>query len=530
MTPEEFLDALDAELKNRRYAARLKEDLAEHIDDMTTIAHLGGVMQNNAVLAHLGSPREIAHMYHAALRTSNPKFLLLESAIYGFLSLPIYFGTVTVGIMLLDGDGTSFAERAPYILAALFVMFVLLPAYNLFAMRHLLVLHEDAALRKTMFGALVAPALVFVVVMLLITLIRAELGDDMSEVFSMLMGPALGIVLTVLQYRLLSWLVSPAAPSTRRGKFQRHMARASKWLPLVSGVTLLLYVLATNAAMAAAAATQGELFDDVFLRLAFIGPRMIVEMITWVTYILLTFAFEFFETSTANLLGAAALLAGLLVIGAPLVRWLFDARRNVRHFPWLAPAALAFASYLLFTAPLDVPHIQWHVPALNASEVIERQQLGPLYRVVNYFNRNEGRFARYWAGNVNKGFGVVQIGGSTYYVTIVDELDAADLVKYDEQILGLGGFSPLMTSDGVTCNGTAAITKLHDHDIAFVTDDSENFWYPGCTELAYNGRAIATLTTGAFAGLTVSPDGTFAAIKISTGVYDPNFVYIVDLR
>ena len=195
-----------------------------------------------------------------------------------------------------------------------------------------------------------------------------------------------------------------------------------------------------------------------------------------------------------------------------------------KRIPWLESSFLVFLLSLFCIGPIGTPHVQWHIPVRDLSEIIEKAQLGPFYRFTKNIIQNESPLARYEVYVKDNGFRIDQRQGPSFLIPFLSSTQNVKLAElsgknFNDRIFGWTQPIPA----GLTCDGTVLDPQ------GFITDTALQ---PTCKTLAFNEKTLFTQSAKrwGFSGMTLSPDESSAVIRLTGGVYEPEYVFLIDLK
>lgn len=194
--------------------------------------------------------------------------------------------------------------------------------------------------------------------------------------------------------------------------------------------------------------------------------------------------------------------------------------RKPQIFPIFLCAILVYI-LLLLTLSYREPKVESSLSMMNISKSIEKRQMGPFYTITKYFNLNEGDYGKYTLYANENRFILRQRknqsdGANVFFVSPSDDIQHIDITKSDAQ------HSNLMPIEGRP-DSVECIDKRDNFGLVSGSDcdtllykDHEIFSYPGWY--------------GWLNGVALSANERWMIVHISFGPFDPEAVYLLDLR
>ncbi len=545
MNRKDYFAILRTDLNNDPRTDRLIEELNEHLDDHESMAALTGTSRETTE-AVLGQSTIIANAHRTARRTANPTMIMLEAIGFGVAGTPIFLMTFIamftqlLGTLNALGSGSWNAYPAlPESLAWVFAIGQSLIGYgllclgasiifHLFTLRSVVTDHEQAQLQRARQWTIVGFPIAFsFLVSVGIVSPQALTAFDPATVIGFMLSIAIFLLGVLLALRIIR--ASIAAPSySRFGKsILWYREKLYPKLSTIIGVYCTVSILVTHKLFLTLASL--DRFNTVVdthpvLALFIAAPRFAIELgmffIHWWMSSAALHILHLNVTATYILIFGTVIFVSIVTpIMSAYRRYTLVHRLSI---PWVAVISVVYFGGIAALAPLRESHITWHVPHNDIGETLERQELGPMYAVVKYFNRNEGWYANYYAYRFGDDL-VVTMNSRTMRIGINDIqnpsiTDIGDAERSHDSMLHDA------PPANVSCDG---VEFAYDGTNVYLGERHE-LTYP-CHTLAVNGVTVAEIEDAQYAGMTMTADEKYAFLLLSTGIYDPTNGYLVEL-
>ncbi|MBI4599203.1 hypothetical protein HY734_03355 [Candidatus Uhrbacteria bacterium] len=558
---ETFFDALEPGLMRTEYADRLREEIAAHVEDKTSVLLLSGFKEEEAEarsVQSLGDPRNVRNSFNRAMKLRSPLHCFLETVFVAVLSVPLYFLCAALLFSSLMMASSIFApgqedfgvEMLWHILPQLVGILAALPCFYLLTIGRLA---EYWDTRKTRNACLTV--LVMLPMMLVFRHFLTLLGMDDHEVHSSLLPfGTLALVLS-FGYGAASvwwssrmhegWIRETATGMKQDTSLSRFALRAKEWMPTMLGALFLLYVAVTTGVQWMTDQRLLQKYDTGWVS-ALLAPRMTLEGVLHVSLLGLN------DTNPLIGIWAFGILLTLLGVYCLYVISEFMRRRKRterRHFPWLQACILSYVIALLCLSSTQAPVIGWEVPVSNVSQRVEKRLAGPFARFGKYLDHSFSTFT-YGVASDSDGF-LIQTASerkqlrlshivSTGAYSLVREKDVQPFTSPFPQ---LGEINPFMASytlpTGLTCyhRKLEAFTQpgmeIEVRNVSSltgypVTDSYEQGAPPECNFVTYRGKTVYTMPDPyVLKAAAVSSDERWLLLVLSATNTD--FVYLADV-
>lgn len=204
--------------------------------------------------------------------------------------------------------------------------------------------------------------------------------------------------------------------------------------------------------------------------------------------------------------------------------------RHERSFPWFGFVGLVYVVLFFWTSPIRSADITTFVPTAHVNAKIERQRLGPFYRFARYLNNSEGPFFQYTIFTNGTSFVIRPNSGMTAFALgNIQSVDSLQITRAPEETSHMRAEDDEYVNrreeefNGVSC------TYSHDDPAEEEALRKDTL----CNTLLYRGKPFFRNNSPWFGwldGLTLSDNGEWAMLRLSTGAYDAENIYLVDLR
>ena len=494
-------------LPKSAYADRLQEELSDHFDDAVYAEMIAGTKETPAIektITRLGSTSVIAKEFYTSMRHQSPSSLYLEAAAIGFFSVPIYVLMLALGPQVASTMGL-----------------VVFPVSGI----------------------------IFFYRITLASLLRFV---ESREHLPYLLGVILGIPTIVVFVVIRGWRFGFSGNPT----------------PEMHGFYLYLIICGASAVGASLyysrkiyhdqlLITQGNQQPSTFNQILTTYGVMILSMLLLASTLITTFVHAAVRDPLASILFPLAMIrfvpeffvnaaitffpdlvlmywiTGIAVAAVTFVS-MYHVMRNLlkgqcgwKTLPWFPLAVVSYGVCLLLFPSVNMHRAEpvFSVPSKSISEVIERKELGPFYPMVKYLNDKEGRFTRYTIATIKDGFEISQKGNKQFTLKNLQSVDSMDLVgptsTTSESAFTLADVSCFDVGQQITVRSST-------------TNPSD---VQTCHDLYINGKKVfempgndGSMALSLRSDVAVSENGEWALINLYTFFYDPNEVYLVDLR
>lgn len=513
MKRNEFFATLDSGLMQTEYTARLHEELEAHLDDHIYQTMLNGATEEDAehdAIQRLGSPYHIKKEYNTTMRKLKYPFVLFELFLYVTVLLPVNLTLLMNILMLLEVFGT-WVSVITTCLSSGVLFFLYLTALQ--SIRRFVI--KKVYLR--IIGVLIAAPLCIIAVFFITMMLGEVLQNGFAEsaekydaiktlVLSLITLLGINVLAAFLAEKLIQRIQRRmlAAPLTH-GQRKRY---AKLVLEILVVGLFLLYIIVTRLQTSSLVTSQMLNFVDM--------PREVVEFF---------FLKVFWAIGTRFLPWAVAFWLQILILCTLLGFSLYtvylyitrDRFSAQSHFPLFKMCLAIYLIGLLFLpTSWYEPTADWRRPASSLSLAIEKKQTGPFFRYFKSLNADDGEFT-YRVGTNDKGLlEIEQSSGNRYTLSSLTSVEQYTLHKSSgEKTRNFMGEIDLTLPEGFECN----------------KPESQVMNVYSCYSMRYHGTEIyRQREPNDIAGIAVSGDGRWILIAFSTGAYDPDFVYLVDVR
>lgn len=207
----------------------------------------------------------------------------------------------------------------------------------------------------------------------------------------------------------------------------------------------------------------------------------------------------------------------LIILSLNLGRYLYKTKKIIfQNLPWIRIVFITWILSIIAFGSSGTPAIQWQTTVRDVSRTIEYQQFSFLRPFVKYINRDNGYFSYQINTTGNEYFIMQQMQKNTwktYQVKTSNIVKNAEIIKRPNTTItaSYDGYDPLLL--GVECRSKEEYYN------------SKNI----CNELWYQGKHIFTVPqSGVWVKQVLYNDReSNLLIHLSSGVYDPEYVYLV---
>ncbi len=517
------------------YRDRLLSELEDHKEDAQEHFMLQGISESQAserATLQLGDERDIAREYNKFVQQQNPFFFWMRVIFFGlgaFFLMAAQQKMATV-LYLFSAPVQNLPElaRASLAIAALGA-FVFLTSHIFFRRQLIRLLSETEdkkVARKFIVGELlIAFALYGIIIFNLAYNFgfsfysqKGELSAFLPLYFIQVTLPMIGAAFSIGQaYRayLRGALPKIKTPSRAGSSQLVHIALSASASVVIIGFTALQ-------SLQTQIPSEGLFFQFI--------------QIIGVIYMMSVFFFFVMNGSITSiwLLGLLLTLIGGLQVYRVVI-WLRARGKSANtgvvarktYFPWSTVPITLYVITTLAFGSTGKPDVTWHQPTREISQSIEMRELGPFYHLGKMLNQSEGQLFRYSISREGDGFLIKQSPtGQSYLLTGitsatdwklskyktadngVPHLDAADFTRSTETLYCEKGNTETPELNKARCGAL-----LHKKQRVYTISDSSPYGFQ-------IGYPIKTIT---------SANGRFLLIHLSSGVYNPTYVYLVDL-
>jgi hypothetical protein len=544
MNRDEYFLALRNDLKKDRRADRLIEELNDHLDDHESFAAITGIASQTTDKI-LGSSSMVANAHYTARRTASPSMIIAEAIAFAVVgTLIVLISTLGQVTYIVDDLGPEPWQYLgiPNILGWMFEIFGTLGAvsiaclfasiiYHLFALRTSLTAHENLQLhRARRFIISGLPIVLTVLTSIGVSSGITGLTTDIDPVF--IAGFAIETALFLLGMFIAQILLKKVILPSSQKRFGRiilwYREHIAPKIPTILGITASVYIITTHVFIYNLAWLDG--FDRVIENHPIIGlglamPRGILELFFMFAHF--WFVGGIYQLTDGDITILYIIFFGLIVfvtIFAPLLgtyRRYVDAKQF--RMPWVAIVSVIYFVGAFLLGPLrSAPTITWHVPHYDLSEKLERQEVGPMYQFVKYFNRLEGFYAHYYA--FRRGDDLIVTMNEQEINVEIPNIENPVITRTNNRIGSRGIYLKDSPPANVTCDG---MPIYYEGDQMYLGDFHTFSYF--CSTLAIDGVTIAEITNGSYSGMTMTDDGKYAFLLLNGGVEDPSYGYLVEL-
>ncbi len=538
LTFEQYIAQFEELDKYGEYSDRLKEELRDHFDDSV---HSGLVMGKSepaakqTALKNLGESKIIIHEFKKIMKFNNKYAMWMESLFLGIISIPfMQFGFLIFSIFTGMYTNEIFPKSSigGYMLSYLLVFALFSGFYFLVVRRVFRFLENKKRILYFGFGLFILPFLFAWNFTDWSLSLRGELGFLQYLLFVLL--PA------IVSFSLIIWIFNKKKESFfKRKQETKWWEKIASWIPFALALIFIPGILLTNQAFVPMDSSVNRSFLD-FISFVRGGIEYINVPIL-----------DFGGNEGFYLFGAIYLFLAFVCL-YHIVFFFLDKNqvRNIQKFPWLLLTLLVyiFSLFFLVKPNVTVQTISWHVPVVNISEELKKEQLGFLFKPVMYleslFLGRDKPFFLYQIKRGKHSFEIINPNNEgtpvTYYLGFPNVDDSfQDMViditgKPQGPLLGLelkdkpeGIIQPFF-------HGSVSLPK----EVECKTNFSKTVRYSNnpdhttyCHEFFYNGKLIYTQDhADPFYQFEMMPDyPKYALLRFNRGDYGPQEVYLINI-
>lgn len=512
-----FLNEIEKELGKGAEAERFHEEIRDHLDDSLNDP-INTHTQEEATQS-LGEPSLLSSSFHSYSMQKNFFVFLSEVLFVSILSTPLFlvlFMAVYMGTQDVMFSDPSVALTIPSTIitsgVAVIVSLSLLALLYLTQVPRIFVEFPFGTRHIPWIAGLFGLPL-GMLCFLLIDMLGSRTTDFQA------------IILTFVTIFLLVAVV-PFFYGIQRARTRtqtKHRTRERRQrLSTFFGGSVLLYIL-MHRILLWTIVHSPALEERLFPQTAG-GPPLLMVVLMPLT---------FFEMFGLNLLSSTTTLhifwthVGYRILGVLLVVLIISSgiqvvralRSTPRRLSWTHSIVAIYALSLLTLGPLTNTSPNITVPSAKISEIIERQQLGPFYRMTKYLNSFEAFYGQYLVLFRSGQFVIEQTnGGQTFLLNSGSDVQHFSLEKAPKDFQTFTFFP----TDNIPfeCRDSSAPNEFSVSDYT-------------CKELTYKGKTIFTMPEDNRLWMktaAVSDDGQWAVIVVTQEVDTVNEVYLLDLR
>jgi hypothetical protein len=516
---EKFFQELRKRLGSHSATSRYLQELQDHLDDAVEHAQMSGRSAKEAqgeAIRQLGPSNQLAESFHRAFSPHRFSFEV-EAVLVSIFSVPFFIAGFWVMANRIIAEFTAGGITGMSALWAFTltttIFALLLFLYYFLALPRLFQGSIPKNLSLSIVGRLMAaPTIIFIWVL------PGYLGSgpwDLWDVFMTSLGAFLLLSLAFITISGAWWLT--VRRETRTVKYRLPFVTSVPILNAFSGILLIVYVMGSLVLIKTFDLEMDSVVNPTVLT-TLIGARLIVDQIFHLVTMLI---FGWFQTTFVWIIPLVfAAFLGFVIFSMVLA--IRDHGISWVTFPWMR-LALAVYLFTFFIGPANAPQIAWEVPALDVSQVIERAQLGPFYRFTKFVNRDEGRMFQYDLLTAEDGFEILQNTNRLIALSDIRSISSYSLhvQKTNQHILREDETFP----EGFRCETDFRPENVPPDILEALVDHH-------CRTLYYHDQKIFTMDRSRnVEEILFSPDQQWALINLySKGFYDPDVVYLVDLR
>lgn len=531
-------------------AERLKEELHDHFDDSVHAFMICGTKENEAeqkAFQNLGESKKIIHEFKTVMKFNNKISLWLESLFLGVISIPVYHCVFFLFILSIENYMNEFSgfqivtrHIFGYIITFLFLgIFYFINTGRLFRF-----IDKKKHLFSLSIGIFL-PIYVF-------AWAWSDWGGGSAFLayFLYTIFPGMIMFSLLVHYAFKKKKEIFGRKQAKERKIVKIWTRIREWLAFFMSCFFILIILVSN---------------KNFVGMDSSYNRSVIDFITFLRNIFESINLPILDFHINGAFGGYEgfyILAGIYIFLAfvslyKIGIFLFEktAAKRFVDFPWLRLTLLVYIFSLFFLVQVpEKANIKWEVPLRNISSEIKHEQLGMLYRFGTYFSHVNTVFQKsFYLYEITKNDTAVIIrvpdneGMPHEYILAaknnqraslnsLKSLNDFELSKVREDAALEVGFyhGPKELPTGVECvteEGTAGVYSLETGPQPAATLDT-NLFYKYCHKLSYNGKLIYTQEEAnrLYQFEIFSENPRFAIVRIETGEYGPQEVYLVDLR
>ncbi|MBI2426464.1 MAG: hypothetical protein HYV34_01330 [Candidatus Kerfeldbacteria bacterium] len=525
MKKDTFLQEIEKDLGKSAEAARFREEIRDHVDD--SLSDLSLKQTEDDVTRTLGDPKKLTRIFNGYMLKRLLVWAFFQSLYTAILSTPLY--TIILWSLTSIVDSWQYANASLLLRNLGFILVSLALLWIVYRKTVPDIFLALAGWKRHLFWMLIifSP-------LLLIILGASEFAGRSSPMPHAMIIAGVGGEFSLLGFGVISFVSS--VRHLRKKAIQIHQHKKKSRSTALFAFLLLIYI-----AFSQLFAYRVVLFDTLPFHtfyesfpqeLWFIFfPRGLLENIV-LNFIIagmilapLTFFPPFGVFWPYWVLGSALVFVGCVLV----VQTVQHFRKSRFHdFPWLRCVGFVYI-ILLFVSPVRTPDLSTPLPMTNVSAIIEKQQLGPFTNLMRYLNQSEGPYAQYEVYGGSSFLIRPNRGMIAWRIADIRSADSFEVVRAPEET------SHLRAEDQEYINRREeefnGIACTYSHDDPAKEEKLRRDTL--CNTLLYHGKPFFRNNSPWFGwldGLILSDDGKWAMIRISTGAYDAENVYLVDLR
>jgi len=492
MKQKDFFKQLKTELHNHPYRDRYLEELKAHAEDLEKDkSQSSQKLTDNFMKKRMGEPKAVKEIFLKIMNPFEKLFFVLEGLFYGGVFLPIaIILCISIRNILFLEDSSSLGYFLILSILALTTLFII---YRL-AFHRFFELSENSLKKRVLWLALIFIPGLFIFCFLSFKQ-QNYLASQTSNTV-LLISVFLGLNLLS---GYLAWKYSGKSKKIKAPTGKGNQLTLKRFVLGYFFLSIIVRTILINSI------SLSGTINNPFLES--IAPSLVVMLLI----IPLEFIPAFFWSA---LVGSqydqtSLLLTFYLHIGLILFLGLQSLYVVIQQRNWFSFRGLIFFYALsLFFIQGDsfINEPEFKVPAINVSELIEKDRVGIFYPTLKYFNSDEGSLFKYQVGaDMENEHGFVIEGNAGQFYPL-------DLSKL-EQNFEKPSFDSLI--------GGMSETYIHGENetIEKFTSPNEIFWDQFIT-----GRGVPISDS------IVSPDGKWGLIVLPNGAYDPEEVYLLQLK
>ncbi len=555
ITIEQYIAQFEELDEYGEYATRLKEELTDHFEDSVHTAMVFGTKELEAkekALQKLGESQRIIHEFKTIMKFNNKWALWLESWFIGILSIPFFhFMFLMFGFGVDTASTESIAWKSVLVLFALYLISsVFLALFYYCTIGRLLRFVEKKKQVYLFAVGLFIPPIVFA---FLYSEFTTYSYNDFFSYLSFAIVPGMVDFYCYVRSAFKKKRDMVMNPDKKQEKVLGKTERFLKWVPLIFSLVCIPLIFFTN---------------YTFIPLDSSYNRNISDSLTFIRSLLESINLPILDFHIDGMFGGyegfyilASIYIFLAIISLYHIIQFFlekSAVKRLLDFPWLRLTLLVYIFSLFFlVTPPQNSKIEWKVPVRNISTEIKQDQLGFTYKMVSHLDhRSLGRQKSLFLYEIIPGGNYFTIrvpdnegAPHTYYLTFKNNDSIFDLGSEsklnrlnsieDLEISKISGQEPINGFFGGSKNLPATVDCIQEKDqpIAYTViqtfegDGFEILEQKYCHKLLYQGKIVYTQErANHLYQFEVMPENPrFAIVKLETGEYGPQEVYLVDL-
>ena len=541
LTFEQYISQFENLDEYGEYGERLKEELKDHFEESSHAGMVFGQSETEAqqkAIQKLGEPKKIIHEFKIVMKFNNKHTLWMESLFFGIVSIPVMqFGFLIFAVLTGMYTNEIFPKSivGGYILSYLLVFALFSGFYFLVARRVFRFLENKKRILSFGIGLFSLP--------FLFALNFTDWSLSLRGEFGFLQYLLFVLIPAIISFSTVIWIFNKKRESLLKQKQEKKLwQKIASWIPFVIAVIFIPCILLTNQAFVGMDSSVNRSFVDF---MSFVRGG-----IEYINIPIIDFHLNgmFGGNEGFYLFGIIYIFLAIVSLYHIAVFFLDKSKiRNIQSLPWLSVTLLVYIFSLFFLVkPTPAPSISWHVPAVNISEEIKKDQLGLVYRPVMYFESlfltRQKAFFLYEIDSQDNYFQIVnpdnEGGPIAYYLGFSNPYDSfTDLmgkitVQSDGPLLGLELSTVSSPSNEPFFHGALDLPKdvtckTNINKTIRYTDNPDDTSY--CHELYYQGKLIYTQDHAeALYQFEIMPQySQYALIKLNHGEYGPQTVYLI---